>query len=145
MLAAALSLFLALASPMADENAIRKDLRESAAANDLSRFDAVLERARDYVETMPLGARRNRFRRAVLTAGDISKVWHFAVTDDHGLYYDDERFPFFYDHLAADYPGYARFIKEYRVLDSTGLPLYPTRETRDFLLKRLENTRTTSP
>lgn len=145
MLAVALSLFLAAALPATNDNAIRKELREAAAANDLPRFDAALERARDYVETMPLGARRNRFRRAVLAAGDISKVWHFALTDEHGLYYDDERFPFFYDHLAADYRGYARFIKEYRVLDSSGLPLYPTRETRTFLLKSLENTGATSP
>jgi hypothetical protein len=145
VLAAALSLFLAAALPAAGDKAIRKELCEAAAANDLPRFDAVLERARDYVETMPLGARRNRFRRAVLAGGDISKVWHFAVTDEHGLYYDDERFPFFYDHLAADYPGYARFIREYRVLDRSGLPLYPTRETRDFLLKSLENTGRSSP
>jgi len=31
------------------------------------------------------------------------------------------------------------------VLDRTGLPQYPTRETRSFLLRRLENTGRKSP
>lgn len=141
----AIVLFVAAVLHASDDSTIHKELRQAAAANDLTRFDAALERARDYIDTMPLGHKRNRFRRAILAASDISKVWHFEITDEHGLYYDDERLPFFYDHLAADYPGYARFIEEYRVIDRTGLPLYATRETRAFLLKRLENTGRNSP
>ncbi len=142
MLVAAFVLIAATASP---DIAIRKELREAAMANDLPRFDAALERARIHIETMPLGKRRNSFRRAILIGTDMSRVWHFATTDPNGIYYDDERLPFFYDHLAADYPGYAKFIAEYRVIDRSGLPHYPTRETRHFLLKRLENTGRNSP
>ncbi len=143
--AVALVLVAATAARPADELAIRKELRNAAAAGDLRRFDAVIERAETFIDTIPVGARRNAFRRVILTAADISRIWHFSESDPNGIYYDDERLPFYYEHLAADYRGYATFIRDYRVIDSTGLPQYPIRETRSFLLKRLENTGGRSP
>jgi hypothetical protein len=143
--AVAFLLVAATAARPAEEPAIRKELRDAAAANDIRRFDAAIERAGDYIDTMQVGERRNAFRRVILTASDLSRVWHFAESDPHGIYYDDERLPFYYEHLAADYRGYAKFIRPYRVLDSTGLPQYPTRETRSFLRRRLENTGRKSP
>jgi hypothetical protein len=134
----------AAARPSADAT-IRKELLDAAAANDLRRFDATIERAETFIDTMRVGLRRNAFRRAILTAADVSRVWHFLETDAHGLYYDDERLPFYYEHVVSEHPGYARFIAEYRVIDSSGLPQYPTRETRSFLLKQLENTSRKSP
>ncbi len=104
-----------------------------------------MDHAETFIDTMRVGPRRNAFRRVILTAADISRVWHFAQTDAHGLYYDDERLPFYYDHVVSEHPGYMKFVAEYRVLDSTGLPQYPTRETRSFLLKQLENTGRKSP
>ena len=127
------------------ESAIRKEMREAEAANDLPRFDAAVERARTFIDTLPTGARRNTFRRAILIATDISRVWHFEVTDPNGMYYDDERLPFFYERLAAEYPRYPRFIEDYRVIDRSGLPQYATRETRQFLLNLLENNGRKSP
>ena len=138
-------LLAAGASHTPDDVAIRKELAGAAAANDLRRFDAAIERAENYIDTIPVGARRNAFRRVILTASDISRVWHFAETDAHGMYYDDERLPFFYEHVVSVHPGYAKFIAEYRVIDSTGLPQYPTRETRSFLVKQIENTGRKSP
>ena len=141
----ALVLFTAAAARPPDDSTIRKELLDAAAANDLRRFDAATEHAETFIDTMPVGPRRNAFRRVILTATDISRVWHFAQTDAHGMYYDDERLPFYYEHVVTVNPGYARFIAEYRVIDSTGLPQYPTRETRSFLLKQLENTSRKSP
>ena len=120
------------------------ELRAAVKADDLPRFDEALERARVTIETMPVGKERNLFRRAIQTAADIGKIWHFAATDPEGSYYDDERLPEFYDHMKRDYPNYRRFIADYTVMDHDGRVLYPTRETRAFLLKQLENTRRTS-
>ena len=144
-MSAAAVLLLVAVSARVDEMSIRKEMRQAAAANDLRRFDQAIEHAETFIDTMKVGERRNAFRRIILTATDISRVWHFSESDPNGIYYDDERLPFYYDHLAADYPGYAKFIREYRVLDRTGLPQYPTRETRSFLLRRLENTGRKSP
>jgi len=142
----AVTAFILIAATAATTDlAIRNELSAAVAAGDLPRFDRALDHARKFIETMKLGKRRNAFRRTILTAQDTSRVWHFAMDDPNGMFYDDERLPFFYDHLIADYPDYAKFIEEYRVIDSTGLPQYPTRETRAFLLKKLENTAPASP
>ena len=124
---------------------IRRELIDAATANDLSHFDAAIERAQTFIDSMPVGARRNAFRRAILTATDMSRVWHFERSDAYGLYYDDERLPFYYDRLASEYPSYPKFIEEYRVIDNSGLPQYPTRETRAFLLRLLQNNGGKSP
>ena len=124
--------------------AILDELLKTAAAENLPRFDAAVERARTAIESMPLGNARNRFRRAIMTGEDVSRVWHFAVTDAEGSYYNEERLPFYYDHLVADHPAYRRFITQYAIIDH-GRMFYPTRETRTFLLKELENIRRRSP
>jgi len=132
--AAAIVLFAA-----ASDVSVRKELIDAAAANDLLRFDTAIEQAQTFIDTMRVGPRRNVFRRAILIATDMSRVWHFQVSDANGVYYDDERLPFYYDRLASEYPQYPKFIEEYRVVDTSGLPQYPTRETRAFLLLLLEN------
>jgi hypothetical protein len=137
----------AAARPIANgerPTAIIDELLKAAAAEDLPRFDAGVERARTAIESMPLGNARNSFRRAIMIVEDVSRVWHFAITDAGGSYYDEERLPFYYDHLVADYPKYARFIAEFAINDH-GLMFYPTRETRVFLLKELETIRGRSP
>ena len=120
------------------------ELLKAAATDDLPRFDVAVERAQTVIESMPLGSARNSFRRAIMTGEDVSRVWHFAITDAGGSYYDEERLPFYYDRLVADHPKYARFIAEYAINDH-GLMFYPTRETRAFLLRELETIRRRSP
>jgi hypothetical protein len=123
---------------------IRNALIDAAKAKDLQRFDTAIESAQSYIDTMRVGARRNAFRRTILIATDMSRVWHFEAKSG-ALYYDDERLPFYYDRLASEYRAYPKFIAEYRVIDASGLPQYPTRETRLFLLRLLENQSGKSP
>jgi hypothetical protein len=134
-----------LVAATAPDAAVHNALVDAAKANDLQRFDAAIDRAQAFIDTMKVGPRRNALRRAILIAGDLSRVWHFERADEHGLYYDDERLPFYYDRLVSEYPAYRKFIAEYRVVDTTGLPHYPTRETRAFLLHLLENNGRKSP
>ncbi|HKB79713.1 MAG TPA: hypothetical protein VKH35_08360 [Thermoanaerobaculia bacterium] len=139
----ALVLIAATTAPV--DVALREELHQAASAADLPRFESALDRAHAAIDTMKLGKRRDEFRRVILAAEDIDRVWTFAMKARDGMFYDDERLPFFYDHLANRYPDYPKFIAEYRVIDRSGLPQYPTRETRDFLLRKLENTGHASP
>lgn len=136
MLATAAFILVAAVSDLS----IRNDLVAAAKANDLRLFDQTIERAQNFIETMRVGPRRNAFRREILIAGDISRVWHFEVKSG-SLYYDDVSLPFYYDRLASEYPRYPKFILEYRIVDNSGLPHYPIRETRTFLLRLLETNR----
>lgn len=112
-------------------------LRDSNEANDFRRFEPGLAVAKALAEAMPLGAERNALRRAVLVYEDVDAVWSFAIRDRYGAYFNDDSLPGMHDRLNADYPGYDDFIADYRVADRKGNVLYPTAETRTFLLKQL--------
>lgn len=112
-------------------------LRSAAAKNDLPTFSAALARAKELVDAMPLGAKRNAARRSLLVFGDVEQVWTFAANDRLGAFYDEESLPGFHDRIAADYPNYDAFIADYRVVDRYGRALYATAETRTFLLKQV--------
>ncbi|MEK6375396.1 MAG: hypothetical protein AABO58_22190 [Acidobacteriota bacterium] len=112
-------------------------LRGAAAANDLPTFSAALTRAKELVDAMSLGAKRNAARRSLLVYRDVEQVWTFAANDRLGAFYDEESLPGFHDRIAADYPNYDAFMADYRVVDRYGRALYATAETRTFLLKQV--------
>jgi hypothetical protein len=112
-------------------------LRDANATNDYRRFDGALAVAKFVAGVMPLGAERNAFRGAILIYQDVGIVLTFAMRDRYGAYYNDDSLPGLRDRLNADYPGYDNFIAEYRVADGKGNVLYPTAETRRFLLQQL--------
>lgn len=112
-------------------------LRDANETNDFRRFEAALAVAKSLADLMPLGAERNALRRAILVYQDVDAVWSFAVRDRYGAYFNDDSLPGLHDRLNADYPGYDDFIADYRVADRKGNVLYPTAETRAFLLKQL--------
>ncbi len=113
-------------------------LRDTNARNDFRRFEGALAVAKSIADLMPLGPPRNELRRAILIYEDVDAVWSFAVRDRYGAYFNDDSLPGMHDRLNADYPGYDDYIAEYRVADRKGNVLYPTTETRRFLLKQLE-------
>jgi hypothetical protein len=112
-------------------------LRDANDANDARRFDAALAVAKSLAEAMPLGAQRNEFRRSIIIYQDVGIVLGFAMRDRYGAYFNDDSLPGLRDRLNADYPGYDEYIAGYRVADRKGNVLYPTSETRTFLLKQL--------
>lgn len=130
--AAVLSILLA-SSPHGDDPArLQKNLYEAAAAGNHAKFTSALERAKALVETLRLGPARDRLRRAVIVATDLDRVWNHE-----GLYWDEESLPDYYDRMAGEYPGFERYIAQYRVIDGSRRVFYPARETRAFLTERL--------
>jgi len=120
-----------------DSHAALTAVREAIAAGDLTGFDAALGGAQSLADSMAVGEERNSLRRALLVYGDVQRLWHYSSSDRFGAFYDDEALPGFYDHLTADYRGFAAYIDEQRI-DAKGRVLYPTAETRKFLLRQIE-------
>jgi hypothetical protein len=123
--------------PAALQAVVLSMLRDTNTANDFRRFEAALAVARSLADTMPLGAERNALRRDILVYEDVDAVWSFAVRDRSGTFFNDDSLPGLRDRLDADYPDYEEFIADYRIVDRRGNILYPTAETREFLLKRV--------
>lgn len=123
--------------PAALQAVVLSMLRDTNTANDFPRFEAALAVARSLADTMPLGAERNALRRDILVYEDVDAVWGFAARDRNGAFFNDDSLPGMRDRLDADYPDYEDFIADYRIVDRRGNILYPTAETRGFLLKRV--------
>jgi hypothetical protein len=112
-------------------------LRDANATSDTRRFDGALAVAKFVAEVMPLGPQRNEFRRSILVYEDIGAILSYAMRDRYGAYFNDDSLPGMHDRLIADYRGYDDYIAEFRVADATGTVLYPTAETRRFLVEQL--------
>lgn len=117
-------------------------LRSAIASNDFAGFRAALREATTLADSMPLGSARNALRRNVLIYRDVEQLWSFARNDRFGAFFDDESLPGFRDHLAADYRGLDAFLASNRILDRNGVELYPTAETRAYLLHLIDTTPT---
>ena len=97
----------------------RTTLVDAARANDYAAFDALY---RDAVQRGEL----------VGSFAALHELWTFSMTDPVGAFYGQQT----YERLARAYPGFARYIDEYRIVDANGNAFYPTSETRTFLLDR---------
>jgi hypothetical protein len=113
-------------------------LRAAVAANDFAGFRSALTQATALADRMPLGDARNTLRRNLLIYRDVEQLWNFARTDRFGAFFDDEALPGMRDHLAADYRGIDAFLAANRIVDRNGIELYPTSETRAFLMRLVE-------
>ena len=133
MLRAIAVLLIAATQPAADPVRLQQQLIEQAKARDVARLDAAIETARNHADSMPLGEPRNRLRQSVLIATDLRRI----VAHD-SIYWDEESLPDYYDRLASTYPDFGEFIAQYRLIDAGGHVLYPSQETRGFLLDRLK-------
>ena len=89
-------------------------LFDAAVANDFATFDTVYREApqAEYAE--------------------LHRIWTWSMNDPVGAFYGAET----YQRLSALYPGYRSYIEQYRIVDSYGNVLYPTAETRRFLLRQ---------
>jgi hypothetical protein len=94
-------------------------LADAARANDYRTFDALYGEAKARGES-------------VAAFDTLHEVWAWSMSDPIGAFYG----PDLYARLARAYPGFARYIDEYRIVDNRGNVFYPTSETRAFLLDR---------
>ncbi len=94
----------------------------------------LLEAARhnDYITFDALYAAAKKRGEDVSQFDALHELWTYSVTDPIGAFYGLE----LYERLSRAYPGYAKYIEDFRVVDSRGNVFYPTSETRAFLLDR---------
>jgi hypothetical protein len=74
-------------------------------------------------------------RTSVAAFEELHSLWTWAMTDPIGAFYGQQR----YERYVRMFPHYARFIEEYRIVDSNGNSFFPTAETRRFLLEQALN------
>ncbi|HEX4912960.1 MAG TPA: hypothetical protein VFV51_03330 [Vicinamibacterales bacterium] len=65
---------------------------------------------------------------------DVHRLWTWAMNDPTGAFYGVEM----RNQFARAYPGYSRYIEQFKIIDANGNAFYPTAETRMFLLQQVE-------
>lgn len=106
------TVFLAVEPIRDSPSAAQTTLAEAARANDYATFHALYERSRDA-----------RF-------ATLDDLWTYSMNDPLGAFYGDDM----HDRIARAYPGFAKYIEEFRIIDANGNVFYPSSETRAFLL-----------
>jgi hypothetical protein len=89
-------------------------LESAARANDFPTFDALYRANPDPA-----------FR-------TLHELWTYSMTERAGAFYGAD----VYGRLSGDYPAYAEFIADHRIVDGNGEAFYPVSETRAFLLEQ---------
>jgi hypothetical protein len=119
-------MLIALASePIRDYR--EPSLADAARNNDYVTFDALYREAKARGEN-------------VAAFDALHALWTYNVTDPIGAFYGADM----YERLSRAYPGFAAFIADHSIVDSNGNVFYPTSETREFVLARALEGRTTS-
>lgn len=70
----------------------------------------------------------------------LHELWSWSMSSPTGAFYG----PDLHARIAAAYPGFARYIDDYKIVDRNGNVFYPTAETRAFLLEQAQRN-TTAP
>jgi hypothetical protein len=97
-------------------------LAEAARGNDYASFHAM------YVSSSDRAAYES-----------LHELWQYSIENPTGAFYGREM----YERFARAWPGFAEYIADYSLVDSNGNTFYPTAETRAFLLRRIEQGRST--
>jgi hypothetical protein len=105
---------------------------DAATANDRERFRSSLAATRGMLESYPGGAERTAAGEVVHVFDDIDRLWSWQFDSPTGAFYDETSSGI----LAAvsGYPGFDAAIGK-KTLTSGGRRLYPSIETRAFLLQ----------
>ena len=102
-------------------------LAEAARANDFATFDALYTKARG--------------TESAAAFATLHELWSWSMNDPVGAFYGEEM----YARLTRAYPGLARYLEDYRIVDDRGNVFYPTSETRAYLLDRALEGRAAAP
>jgi hypothetical protein len=118
--------------PSRDLRAQLRAAQEAAMANDRETFKATLAGIKSTLANYPPGAERDAASDAVNVFNDLERLWDFQFESPTGSFFD-ETSPF--RAAMARYRGYEDAVRRQLITDATGTKFYPTRETKDFLMR----------
>jgi outer membrane biosynthesis protein TonB len=118
-------------SPSASLRGQLTDAQNAALKRDRAGFSDALARAKETLQSYPPGAERTAAAEVVRVDEDIDRLWKYEFEDPSGAFFDASN-PLLA--MLNAYPAYQKAIAD-QVLVVHGTKLYPTRESRDFLVR----------
>jgi hypothetical protein len=121
------------APPSADLRSRIRRVQSAAERDDRDEFKAALADARAAVGSYPTGGERDAANEVIQVYSDLEKIWDYAFASPSGAFFDAGSDGGSLINIVRRYPDYNRFIKD-STLTIGGQTVYPTRETRRFLV-----------
>ncbi len=110
-------------------------VQASAEANEREGFVEALAQARTAADAAPPGGQREAAREALRVESDIDRLWRYSLESPTGAFFDASTEEGALLTMLRQYPDYGRRIAD-SVLVVGGQTLYPTRESRQFLVQQ---------
>ncbi|MEO6259643.1 MAG: hypothetical protein ABIP63_04805 [Thermoanaerobaculia bacterium] len=110
-------------------------VQASAEANEREGFVEALAQARTAADAAPPGGQREAAREALRVESDIDRLWRYSLESPTGAFFDASTEGGALLTMLRQYPDYGRRIAD-AVLVVGGQTLYPTRESRQFLVQQ---------
>ena len=124
-------------SSVPPSNELRALLRRAqiaAAGEDYAAFKAAVADVRRAVASYPAGGERSAANDLLRVYTDVARVWDYAMASTTGSFFDNTAQGGSLLNALKRYPNYGRALAEETVTVG-GKTLYPTRETRRFLVQ----------
>jgi hypothetical protein len=118
--------------PTASLRGVLREIQDAAERGDRDGFHDALARAHGFVDGYPPGGEKKAANDVLKVYDDLQSIWDYLFQSPTGAFFDAST-----DNLSMmkGYPDYQRVIADQTIVDATGTRFYPTRETRDFLVR----------
>lgn len=112
-----------------------REVQAAAETNDHERFVAALAVARAAADAAPPGGQRDVANDALKVESDIDRLWSFSLDSPTGAFFDASSEGGTLLTMLRQYPDFGKTVADSTLLvgDQT---LYPTRESRQFLIRQ---------
>ena len=116
--------------PSLDLKTRLRTVQVAAEQGDRDAFKTALADVRSAVAAYPRGGERDAANEVLTVYSDLDRLWDYALSSPTGAFFDSSTD---FVSMMRRYPDYAKAISG-NTLNVSGQVIYPTRETRQFLI-----------
>ncbi|MBK5259554.1 MAG: hypothetical protein JJE51_08165 [Thermoanaerobaculia bacterium] len=112
-----------------------RELHAVAGRGDREEFTRMLAVVRGTVAAYPPGGEKSAASESIAVYSDIDRLWAYQYSSPTGAFFDPTAQDGALLKMLNSYRGFEEAMRRDVIVDSNGTRLYPTRESRDFLLR----------
>ena len=123
------------APPSRDLRDTMRNAQAAAESNNREGFRTSLIAAREIAATYPPGGERTAATEAIAVLNDVERLWEYQFSSPTGAFFDASAENGALLAMLNKYRGFDEAVRRQTIVDANGTRFYPTRESREFLLR----------
>lgn len=112
-----------------------RELHAAAERGDREEFTRMLAVVKGTVAAYPPGGEKSAAGESIAVYSDIERLWAYQYSSPTGAFFDATAQDGALLKTLSSYRGFEEAMRRSVIVDSNGTRLYPTRESRDFLIR----------